>query len=184
MKYFVLLISLLSFVQMKGQSHMTYVSPKNKVEPFFQKVSVLSDMGMSNDFGIFSDEKSYTLNPKMNVGVEIECTRAYFQLGFNFAEEAPEFKLGTFLFGEKLVMYLAFSKQIKSFEENPEGLFVGGFEANFDFLSMFNKEADEHSKFGLLISPFIEIGTSSPNEENWFNFGFVLKPKYHIFVRS
>lgn len=187
MKYLILFISsLLFFAHAKGQGNMIYVSPKNKVEPFFQKISVASDIGMSNDFQIFSNEgEPYTLNPKMNVGVEIECPRAYFQLGFNFAEEAPEFKLGTFLLKETLVMYLSFSKQLKPYEKDPEGSFMGGFEGNFDLLKIFDKEGSEseEGKFGFLLSPFIEIGTNS-KKENLFNFGFVFKPKYHFFVRS
>lgn len=183
MKYFVLIISVLSLFETKGQG-MIYVSPKNKAEPFFQKISVVSDIGMSNNFAIAeSEEDAYLLRPKMNLGFEVECPRAYFQISANMAEMSPEFKLGAFILEEKVVMYLAFSRQLKPYSKDPEGVFSGGLEGNFDFFRIFKKEEDNHSKFSLSVSPFIEIGTALPNEENWFNFGFVLKPKYHIFVR-
>lgn len=186
MKYLTLLISLfLSFANANGQG-ITYVAQKNKPEPFFQKVSIVSDIGLANSFSISNGEgKSYTPEPKMNLGFEVECPMAYFQLSLNIKEKAPEFKLGGFIFDEKLVVYLAFSKQIMTYDEEPESNFSTGFEGNFDLLKMFKKEEEEEedSKFSLSVSPFVEIRTRLPNEENWFNFGLVLKPKYHIFVR-
>lgn len=186
MKFFSFLFSLLlSFAEARAQSHSIEVSGKYKPEPFFQKISLVSDMGMANSFATSNfREENYKPEPKMNLGIEIESPVAYFEFSYNLAEKAPEFKLGSFILKEKLVIYLAFSKQLKPYEQKPEGMFVGGFEGNFNVLKIFNKDEDEDSRFGFLVSPFVEIGTSSPDELTVFNFGFVFKPKYHFFVRS
>lgn len=185
MKYFIFLFSLLSFlVETKAQSHSIKVFSRSRSEPFFQKVSIAGDLGMANNFKLFSfEEDDYILEPKMNLGVEVESPVAYFELSFNFIEKAPELKLGSFLLKEKLVMYLAFSKQLKPYEKEPESLFVGGFEGNFNVLKIFNKEEEEDPRFGFLISPFVEIGTILPDELTVFNFGFVFKPKHHLYAR-
>jgi hypothetical protein len=177
-------ILLLSGLSAQAQE-MTYPKTRN---PFFQKVSLVSDIGLANLFAmshiVDKEIPKYSLKPRMLLGIEVETPYNYFQVSGNIAEVSPEIKIGVFLIKEYLVLTTSFSQQLKPAYKHPEGVFSFGIESNFDLLKILLKEENKsHHETELYLCPFIELNTILPSEEKWFNFGFILKPKYNLYNR-
>ena len=184
-RYLILFLILLLF-GLSAQAQVTYPKKRN---PFFQKISLVSDVGVANKFAMshIADEEipKYVVRPRMLLGLEVETPYNYFQFSGNIAEACPELKIGVFIIKEHLVLCSGFSQQLKPAYKHPEGVFSLGIESNFDFLKLFLKEKNKSNHdTELYLCPFVELNTILPSEEKWFNFGFILKPKYNLFRRE
>ncbi len=188
MKYFpLLLLSFFVFAQAEAQSDTTHSSLKSsQSKPFFQKIALVSDLGMSNNFSMSHVEEghpSYLPKARMALGVEVEIHFLCLQLTGNLIEKSPEVKLGFFLLKEKLSPYCSFAQEFRRPHHEPESFLNFGIEGNFDLLSLFLGKSRTHSVHtGIFISPFVEMNNVSPHREKWLQFGFILKPKYNILI--